>query len=269
MIIPAFDLVEGCTCWCTCHPVQSHAGLSSGDGGSGLVLCIISGDMWSEWNFLDALRFLSNSTGTAVKLRADMIIEIFSPEISYSRCCWKWSLFSSSKLQLVFVSSTCLTNTQHLMPVWTCALLHQWPLGFCCDLWTTWVRGYQVGDLCLIYRVSTETRHFTANILIMHCCVGAIGRLLISWACGLLWLAAGLSVAAWWQCGLVQNCMWLEAGVVWPKNRLDYRQETVFLHALDVWLWRPFSAFTVWFDLKYSERTVFLWSQFLIFIFAF
>lgn len=46
-------------------------------------------------------------------------------------------------------------------------------------------------------------------------------------SCGaLLQLAAGLNVPAWRRRGLAQNHVRLEAGVIWPKNRLDHCKET-------------------------------------------
>lgn len=44
-----------------------------------------------------------------------------------------------------------------------------------------------------------------------------------------LWLVVGLNVSAWWQHGLGQNQMWLEAVMVWPKNRLNCMQQTDLL----------------------------------------
>lgn len=61
MIQPAF--VEWKGLLVGAHAIQSsHMRVcASGDGGSGLVLCIIPGNMGSEWIFLDALWLLSNT----------------------------------------------------------------------------------------------------------------------------------------------------------------------------------------------------------------
>lgn len=79
MLTPAFVWEKGLLVGA--HAMQSshmRAG-ASGDGGNGLVLCIMPGDMASEWIFLDALWLLSN-TAQAQTLGATMIILIlFSP----------------------------------------------------------------------------------------------------------------------------------------------------------------------------------------------
>lgn len=66
-------------------------------------------------------------------------------------------------------------------------------------------------------------------------------------SCGApLRLAAGLNVAAWRRRGLAQNHARLEAGVVWPKNRLDYCEETGLCG-------HGSPAFTVWFNTRWGR----------------
>lgn len=95
-------------------------------------------------------------------------------------------------------------------------------------MWTKWVRWYRVTWLLPCLPSPRPCCNWT--IVLFH--YSYLNEALLCWELHearwsaelwKLWLGVGLNVSAWWHCGLDQHHMWLEAVMVWPKNRLNCR----------------------------------------------